>query len=171
MIKSEQNFCQLDKDVTPKDIHNLIAKSKYQHLGECKEVDVRLQELLSEFCEKEVGNTSKMYVVNDNITCVTFQTGFMRKIFEAFPQILFVDATYNTNVNRYKLFSFMVQDAFGKGQFVQHALLDHETSANMMHAIESFKQNNNKWEDIKTIMVLFYFIFLFCFVLFYKNFV
>lgn len=33
-----------------------------------------------------------------------------------------------TNSSKYKFYSFMVQDGFGKGQFVQHNLVDAETS-------------------------------------------
>lgn len=43
----------------------------------------------------------------------------MKIMFEHFPEVLLVDATHDTNNLGHKLFSFMVHDAFGKGQHVQ----------------------------------------------------
>ncbi|KAG3098898.1 hypothetical protein PI125_g15222 [Phytophthora idaei] len=37
----------------------------------------------------------------------------MRRFFEAFPEVLMMDATHNANDARYKLFSFMIHDAIG----------------------------------------------------------
>ncbi|KAE9234234.1 hypothetical protein PF005_g1987 [Phytophthora fragariae] len=38
----------------------------------------------------------------------------MKRLFKAFPEVVLVDSTHNTNANRYKLFSFMVHDVLGK---------------------------------------------------------
>ncbi|KAG2789082.1 hypothetical protein Pcac1_g2081 [Phytophthora cactorum] len=43
----------------------------------------------------------------------------MRPMFEHFPEVLVADDTHDTNSSDYKLFSFMVHDAMGKGQHVQ----------------------------------------------------
>ncbi|KAF1772688.1 hypothetical protein GQ600_7508 [Phytophthora cactorum] len=40
-------------------------------------------------------------------------------LFEHFPEVLVADDTHDTNSSDYKLFSFMVHDAMGKGQHVQ----------------------------------------------------
>ncbi|DBA03953.1 TPA: hypothetical protein N0F65_010606 [Lagenidium giganteum] len=37
----------------------------------------------------------------------------MRQLFGMFPEVIMVDTTYKTNSMRYKLFSIMVEDAFG----------------------------------------------------------
>ncbi|KAJ0404544.1 hypothetical protein ATCC90586_003076 [Pythium insidiosum] len=50
----------------------------------------------------------------------------MRKMFDHFPEVSLIDATHHTNNCHYKLFSFMVHDALGKGQHVQHALIRDE---------------------------------------------
>ncbi|OWZ01820.1 hypothetical protein PHMEG_00026725 [Phytophthora megakarya] len=57
-----------------------------------------------------------------------------------FTEALFIDATYETNVNRYRLFGFMVTDNFGSGSFAQHALIDGESKRNMKTAFQAFKQ-------------------------------
>jgi hypothetical protein len=73
---------------------------------------------------------------------ITFQTFGMRKLFAKFPEVVLVDTTYCTNTSRYKLFSFMVTDAFGKGQFVQHAFISHETVDIMSRVLKIFRDNN-----------------------------
>lgn len=44
---------------------------------------------------------------------VAFQSRKMRRLFDAFPEVLLVDTTFGTNTNRYKLFSFVVHDING----------------------------------------------------------
>jgi hypothetical protein len=58
-----------------------------------------------------------------------------------------------TNAERYKLFSFVVRDAFGIGQYVQHALIDGETKANFLTALQEFKRNNPSWRDVEVVVV------------------
>ena len=43
----------------------------------------------------------------------------MRSMFTNFPEVVLIDATHDTNASNYKLFSFMIHDALGKGQHVQ----------------------------------------------------
>ena len=54
----------------------------------------------------------------------------------------------------YKLFSFMVIDSFGHGQFAQHALMDAENASNMKCSIDAFKEAHPGWkEGLKVLMV------------------
>ncbi|KAF4130592.1 hypothetical protein GN958_ATG20174, partial [Phytophthora infestans] len=41
-----------------------------------------------------------------------------RFMFEHFPKVLLIDATHDTSSSNYKLFSFMIHDAMGKGQHI-----------------------------------------------------
>ncbi|DAZ99725.1 TPA: hypothetical protein N0F65_000903, partial [Lagenidium giganteum] len=79
---------------------------------------------------------------------ITFQTAGMRRLFAVFPQVSLVDSTHATNSNRYKLFSFVIEDIFGKGQYVQYALIDREAKENMTDAVKSFKENNPTSKDL-----------------------
>ncbi|OWZ14014.1 hypothetical protein PHMEG_00012566, partial [Phytophthora megakarya] len=51
---------------------------------------------------------------NNKAHIATFQSARMKRLFKAFPEVILVDSTHNTNSNRYKLFSFVVHDVFGK---------------------------------------------------------
>ncbi|OWZ07878.1 ABC transporter [Phytophthora megakarya] len=46
---------------------------------------------------------------------ITIQTRQMRRWFKAFPEVMLVEATHNTNESRYKLFSFMIHNVYGHG--------------------------------------------------------
>ena len=118
------------------------------------DVHDRVRQLLSEF-SSESGNVVRVYKDQTQIAhCITFATRHMRQYFACFPEILLVDATHGTNASQYKLFSFMVTDGFGHGQFVQHALIDAENLLNMTSAVESFKEVHPLWsERLKVIVV------------------
>ncbi|KAK1944334.1 hypothetical protein P3T76_004246 [Phytophthora citrophthora] len=140
------------KPVTFKDVRNLI-QSIQSELRE-ESVEIRAQNLLDEFVADEPGNVARICENGASLaTCVVFQTAGMRKLFSLFPEVVLVDSTHKTNDLRYKLFSFMVTDAFGKGQFVQHFFVDQETDANMSLAVEAFQENNPEWTQVEVIMV------------------
>ncbi|OWZ19768.1 hypothetical protein PHMEG_0005925 [Phytophthora megakarya] len=112
--------------------------------------NVRLNEVLQDFSE---GPDNVVNIFNDRTTrqtsCITFQTAHMRRMTRKFPEVVCIDATYGTNINRYRLFSFMVTDEFGVGAFEQHSLLDGESSDTMASAFRAFKKNNLTWKYIK----------------------
>ncbi|KAG3071366.1 hypothetical protein PI125_g22769 [Phytophthora idaei] len=39
-------------------------------------------------------------------SCITFQISHMRRMASLFPEVICVDATHGTNINRYRLFRF-----------------------------------------------------------------
>lgn len=90
---------------------------------------------------------------NNHTSIITLQTKHMRKMKEAFPVVLNMDATHNTNQEKYKPFSFMVTGALGLGQYVQHAIMENESTSSIMRAISSFKSDNKAWKDDKVLVV------------------
>ncbi|POM65008.1 Hypothetical protein PHPALM_19375 [Phytophthora palmivora] len=107
--------------------------------------------ILDEFCSQNGGNAADILVDSKTNVArvVTFQTAKMKRLFKAFPEVVLVDSTHNTNANRYKLFSFMVHDVFGKGQYIHHALVESEHKVNLRRVIDIFKQNNPEWRNIQ----------------------
>ncbi|KAG6942711.1 hypothetical protein JG688_00017964 [Phytophthora aleatoria] len=77
----------------------------------------------------------------------------MRTMFENFPEVLFIDATHATNVSNYKCFSFMIQDAVGKGQHVQHCLLENERKETLRIARQQFKEGCPAYDSITVIII------------------
>ncbi|ETI43866.1 hypothetical protein F441_11230, partial [Phytophthora nicotianae CJ01A1] len=129
---------------TTQDVHNLVRKLKYQNNAASTSAK-RLKHWMHEFTQ-EPGNVGRIFV--DSVhkktiaTCITMQTAHMRELFDRFPEVLMIDATHGTNASKYKVFSIMAHDAFGKGQFVQHAVVQNERAATLLTALEEFKKNN-----------------------------
>jgi zinc finger SWIM domain-containing protein 3 len=99
--------------------------------------------LLGGFLSENSGNVAEVLLDSHyQALGIVFQTAGMRKMIEKFPQIVLVDATYCTNASNYKLFSFMVTDAFGRGQFVQHAFVANESKDVMVKVLKIFKEHN-----------------------------
>ncbi|KAJ0393793.1 hypothetical protein ATCC90586_009844 [Pythium insidiosum] len=85
---------------------------------------------------------------------VIIQTKFMAEMFRQFPEVVMVDSTHNTNNAKYKLFSIMVCDARGRGQFVQHAIVLTEKKATLALVINHFKTTNSRHEAFRCVMYL-----------------
>ncbi|KAG6599632.1 uncharacterized protein IUM83_19342 [Phytophthora cinnamomi] len=110
--------------------------------------------VLDEFIESAPGNTAEFIVDSESsvVRVVTFQTARQKCLFAAFLELVLVDSTHDTNVNRYKLFTFAVHDVFGRGQYVQHALVQTEEKPNLALAIAVFKKINPEWANIRVVM-------------------
>lgn len=137
---------------TLKDIHNLMARLKAESKQGASDDDCA-EAVLRDLCRSDKGAVASLHVDATHVLqSASFQTRKMRRLFSAFPEVLLVDTTFCTNANRYKLFSFVVHDIHGKGQFVQHSLMTSESKANMKDAVNSFKKNNERWTEIKVII-------------------
>ncbi|ETP44721.1 hypothetical protein F442_08729 [Phytophthora nicotianae P10297] len=119
------------KVVLPKDVENLITKMRKETYTS-EDDNVRVAQVLQDFSE---GPGNAVDVFRDKstglTTCITFQTAHMRRMVGKFPEAVCVDSTYGTNINRYRLFSFMITDKFGCGAFAQHSLVDGESRLNI----------------------------------------
>lgn len=100
------------KNVMLRDVHNMVSKMKEKRKRGAT-VEERLETVLRGVCESR-GNRASVFIDDAKITqTITLQTRQMRRWFKAFPEVMLVDATHNTNESRYKLFSFMVNDVYG----------------------------------------------------------
>ncbi|ETM43130.1 hypothetical protein L914_11335 [Phytophthora nicotianae] len=115
------------KCVTLRDVHNMVQRLKPKRHGSA--------------------------TVKDKVQTITLQTHQMRRFFEAFPEVVMLDSTRGTYSSKYKLFSLMIDDVFGHGQYVQHSLIQKESHACMLDAIGAFKENKPSWDRIRAIMI------------------
>ncbi|POM71485.1 LOW QUALITY PROTEIN: ATP-binding cassette (ABC) Superfamily, partial [Phytophthora palmivora] len=103
---------QTGKKVALRDVHNMVARMRERRRGGVS-VEKRLETVMRNFC-KPRGNRATVFVDDANTAqTITLQTRQMRRWFKAFPEVLLIDATHNTNESQYKLFSFMVNDVYG----------------------------------------------------------
>lgn len=111
--------------MTRQDVHNMINRKTRE--GKQETVEVKVEQFLKEFVASDPCNASHLFVDGSGVArCLTLQTSGMHNMFHLFPEVLLVDTTHKTNDLNYKLFGFMVHDAFRAGQFVHHAFGDAE---------------------------------------------
>lgn len=164
-----------------RDVHNLLASLKHEG-GDGKTDESRAVELLREFCDSDGGNSAAISADDSSglVHAVCFQTASQKRLFKAFPEVVLVDTTHGTNKNCYKLFSFLVNDVFGKvklfctkccitcpllyriipdalasyvqGQYVHHALVESETKDILLFCVNEFKQSNPAWSKIQVVV-------------------
>ncbi|KAE9289619.1 hypothetical protein PF008_g25838 [Phytophthora fragariae] len=136
-----------------RDVHNMIQDAKKCFKGGRSDAE-RAVSVLDEFCEMNNGNVAEFVIDKETnvVQVITFQSARQKRLFAAFPEVVLVDSTHNSNANRYKLFSFAVHDVFGKGQFVQHALVRTKEKPNLALAVAAFKKHNPEWSKIRVVM-------------------
>lgn len=130
-----------ERKMTLKDVHNMVQRIRCKQRGNLTDAE-RAFAVLDEFCSQNAGNTAEINVdrEDDIARVVTFQTSKMKRLLSAFPEVVMVESTHDTNANRYKLFSFVVHNVFGKGQYVHHALVKSEHKVNLRKVVEIFKK-------------------------------
>ncbi|POM79893.1 Hypothetical protein PHPALM_2336 [Phytophthora palmivora] len=150
------NRTDFGKKTILRDVHNMVQRHKQQEQAGFSDAQ-RAFAVLEEFCRQNDANSAEVVLDTEtNIARIaTFQTARMKRLFKAFPEVVMVDTTYtthNTNASRYKLFSFVVHDVFGKGQYVHHSLVDSEHKDNLRRVVEIFKENNPDWTKVQVVM-------------------
>ncbi|KAE9174812.1 hypothetical protein PF005_g25690 [Phytophthora fragariae] len=113
----------------------------------------RAVEILREFYDSE--GPSAAISADDSsglVHAVCFQTASHKRLSKAFPQVVLIDTAHGTNKNCYKHFSFLVNDVFGKGQYVRHALVKSKTKDNLWFCVNEFKQSNPAWSKIQVVV-------------------
>ncbi|KAG4042790.1 hypothetical protein PC123_g21727 [Phytophthora cactorum] len=87
--------------------------------------------ILDELCMQNRGRFAEVLVDSEtNVDHIaTLQTAKMKRLFRAFPDVIMIDSTHDTNTYRYKLFSFVAHNVFGK----------------------IFKDNNPEWDQIRVV--------------------
>ena len=89
----------------------------------------------------------------DSLEVLYYRSGLMKQLFHKFPEILLVDATYNVNGVAMPLYCLMVEDGFGNGRVVHYAATTAEDTEHLQKIVQSFKDENSAWSDIRVIVV------------------
>ncbi|KAG3020464.1 hypothetical protein PC121_g1189 [Phytophthora cactorum] len=137
-----------DSNPKPQDVHNLVRKLKAREHGSGPSSSAkRLKKWMSEFGDV-AGNVGRIFVGD-----VGEKTKHMPSVFNQFPEDLQIGTTHGANRSKYKGFSFMAQDTFGKDQFVQLSLLQNERWSTLLTALEEFKDNNPAWTKFRCVLI------------------
>ena len=81
-----------------------------------------------------------------------FQDSIMKSVFDSYPEVILVDATYTLNNLRMPLYLVMFIDGNGQGEVVLMFLTTIETEEAITKMVQTFKHTNPKWECTKVVM-------------------
>lgn len=76
----------------------------------------------------------------------------MHRTFNAFPEVILVDATYETNNLMMPLYMIISIDRNGQSEIVAVFLLTEEDETSLTQVIDIFKKNNPSWENVRVIL-------------------
>ncbi|RLN83688.1 hypothetical protein BBJ28_00012019 [Nothophytophthora sp. Chile5] len=152
-----------------------VERVRSQQRGLVQSVEERLASYVNEFAAQD-GNVAKIFVDGQCLdvyvpflfcrivygsgkqkvlSSITLQTKHMRQVFEAFPEVLRVDATSATSASgsSYRIFSLQAHDTFGNWQYVQHAIVENDRSETLRAALTQFKTHNESHARVRALLV------------------
>lgn len=137
--------------VIQKDLYN--EKARQNKIIQDEENVGDLHSLVSEM--KKIQNATVKVVTNNQneVKGIYFQDAEMKKQFAAFPEILYVDATYNVNSHNMPLQVAMVSDGDGESQIVALFIIRSENIAVMTALFNQFVLENEKCNETEIVMV------------------
>ena len=83
---------------------------------------------------------------------VHFQDDLMKRAFDAYPEILFIDATYKLLELRFPLYIILIEDGNGQSEIASAFLLLEETETSLSKIMSIFKENNPSWTATRVLM-------------------
>ena len=70
-------------------------------------------------------------------------------VFQSYPELLFIDATYKLNDLYMPLYVLLCIDGNGESEIVCLWLVQHEDKVTLTKLLLEFKKHNKNWSDIK----------------------
>lgn len=126
------------KVIIAKDIQNMKTSMKR---GDDVE---NLMQVIRDLREKEKATVITITDENKELQVLYVQTRQMHRMFEGYPEVLILDATYRTNKHRMPLFVFMVEDGAGASHVVAYAFVASEQQHVVTKLLETFVNENSK---------------------------
>ena len=139
------------KSIQTKDINNIKLQAVKEKDGGLSKGDI-LGNMLKELTVKRQATTLVEVDDSKNVDLVYIQTGEMREQYNKYPEILFVDTTYNVNIEAYPLLTMMVEDGDGRGKPVAYCFQRSETKVNFEKILDYFFRTNDT-SKTKIVMV------------------
>ena len=127
---------KFDKPVVTKDIANIVQKYKKNIGGDISE----LEKVINEISAEDPNSFVEILTLEDSdqLQGVFFQYSKMQPIFETFGHMVFVDVTYNVNMEGYHLMTFLVADGENCGQPIGYAYICNESKPILSLVLEAF---------------------------------
>ena len=103
------------KLLTLKDIQNIKTKVCEQTRKGLQDAELLLEKLKESLEIDQGANGGVTVDEEDTLAIIFYQSSSMVNMFKKFPEIVFVDGTYNVNKLGMPLYCLMVEDGFGHG--------------------------------------------------------
>ena len=87
-----------------------------------------------------------------NVLYGLFQDQEMKQVFCAYPEILFVDATYKLLELRFPVYVLLVEDGNGQSELASIFLFLEETESSISTMVNALYKHNSRWESVRVIM-------------------
>ena len=87
-----------------------------------------------------------------NFQGLFFQDKIMKEVFKAYPELIFVDATYKLLNLGFPTFLILSEDSNGQSEISAVCLLASEDGDSIKWMFDTFKQHNDRWEAIRVVM-------------------
>ena len=141
------------KFVTLKDVHNLKTRMKTKSRAGRRDEQLLLEELENNLSADTSSCGGIVINEEDTLEVLFYQSGHMKQLFQKFPEILLIDATYNVNGVGMPLYCLMIEDGFGHGRVVQYAATTEEDVEHIRKIVQTFKEENAAWTSVRVIVV------------------
>ena len=100
-----------------------------------------------------IGASVELYTdESKNFKGLFFQDSQMKETFNAYPEIVFIDATYKLLELGVPTYLLLCEDSNGQSEIVGVSLLVTEDATSMKWMVNTFKKCNMKWEKIRVVM-------------------
>lgn len=134
------------KAILLKDLSNICAR--YKSGKSRNDLDATVKKLQNNY-----GALVEVLVNDSNILHgIFFQDTEMKQIYNSYPELLCVDATYKLLELCFPLYIFLVEDGNGQSEIVAAFLLLEETEQSIKAMVNIFKKNNPNWNATRVLM-------------------
>ena len=99
-----------------------------------------------------IGAAVQLLLDNDILHGIYFQDAEMKAIFQSYPELICVDATYKLLELRFPVYIILIEDGNGQSEIVAVFLLLEETQESLSCVLDIFQKNNPGWEYVRVIM-------------------
>ena len=76
----------------------------------------------------------------------------MKVVYDSFPEILFIDATYKLNELKMPLYVMLGEDGNGESEIFCTFIVSNEEKLTIQKMVQIFKDQNPSWTKTKTVM-------------------
>ena len=132
--------------MTLKDLSNLHQKTNQ---GISKN---GISEIVAYLNQKEGSTVDVMIDSENNFKAIFYQDQYMKKIYETYPEILLVDATYKLLELRLPVYLLLVIDGDGLSEIAALFVLADELKSTVENIVKVLRKHNELWTETKVIM-------------------